>query len=109
MGKPPSNVVRETEALRDQLHRHNHRYYVLDDPVVSAAEYDELFTRLVDLESKDPQLADPSSPTQRVGAPPLDKFESCLFTCSAGALGPGLGLASETSDMCIVSNATVLN
>ena len=61
--------------LREQLNYHNYRYYVLDDPVVSDAEFDRLMAELTRLE-EDYGLATPDSPTQRVGAQPLDKFET---------------------------------
>ena len=60
--------------LRDQLNHHNHRYYVLDDPVVSDAEYDVLMRELLDIEEDFPGLVTPDSPTRRVGAPPSDAF-----------------------------------
>jgi DNA ligase (NAD+) len=61
--------------LRRQLEHHNHRYYVLDDPEISDAEYDALLGELRDIEAANPDLLTPDSPTQRVGAKPLDKFE----------------------------------
>lgn len=60
--------------LADQVREHRHRYYVLDQPVLSDAEYDALERELRDLEAAHPDLADPNSPTQRVGAPPLEAF-----------------------------------
>jgi DNA ligase (NAD+) len=57
------------------LRHHNHRYYVLDDPEISDAEYDALLNELRDIEADNPELLTPDSPTQRVGADPLDKFE----------------------------------
>jgi DNA ligase (NAD+) len=60
--------------LRRELEHHNHRYYVLDDPEISDAEYDALLNELRDLEAEHPELRTPDSPTQRVGAEPLDKF-----------------------------------
>jgi len=62
--------------LRELIEYHNHRYYVLDSPEISDAEYDALFDELVRLEKDYPELQTPDSPTQRVGAPPLDKFPS---------------------------------
>ena len=62
-------------ALRDQINFHNYRYYVLDDPMVSDAEFDRLMAELTRLE-EEYGLATPDSPTQRVGAQPLDKFET---------------------------------
>jgi len=67
---------KRAEELREQLEHHNHRYYVLDSPEISDAEYDEIFDELVRLETENPELRGPDSPTQRVGAPPLDKFHS---------------------------------
>jgi DNA ligase (NAD+) len=61
--------------LRREIQFHNHRYYVLDDPVVDDDEYDELLDELRGIESAHPELRTPDSPTQRVGAPPLDRFE----------------------------------
>jgi DNA ligase (NAD+) len=61
--------------LADQVRRHRHRYYVLDQPVISDAEYDALERELRTLEGAHPELADPNSPTLRVGAPPIDAFE----------------------------------
>jgi len=62
--------------LRSQLERWNHEYYVLDSPSVPDQTYDESLRELQELESQFPDLLDPSSPTQRVGASPLDAFES---------------------------------
>jgi DNA ligase (NAD+) len=62
------------EELREQLNEHAYRYYVLDDPAVSDAEYDELMRELVALEERFPELVTPDSPTQRVGVTPADLF-----------------------------------
>src|SRR5713226_6241727 len=64
----------EAERLRELIRRHNHRYYVLDDPEVTDAEYDQLMRRLEALETAHPELLTPDSPTQRVGAAPSEKF-----------------------------------
>ena len=60
--------------LRETLHAHAHRYYVLDAPTVPDAEYDRLFRQLQELEARHPELASPDSPTQRVGGKTLDQF-----------------------------------
>ena len=75
-------TVAENEiiALRKQLEKHNYHYHVLDDPLISDAEYDRLFQRLIELEAAHPQLASPNSPTQKIGAPPLDKFRTVRHT-----------------------------
>src|SRR5919108_4026428 len=65
---------RQIEQLRQQLHHHNYRYYVLDDPQITDAEYDQLMRRLQELEAAFPDLIKPDSPTQRVGATPLEEF-----------------------------------
>lgn len=62
------------EELRQAIQYHNYRYYVLDDPEISDAEYDALFRELRDLEEQHPELATPDSPTMRVGAEPLSAF-----------------------------------
>lgn len=60
----------EVEALREAIEYHDHRYYVKNDPVISDATYDALFSRLEQLEDQFPQWRSSSSPTRRVGAPP---------------------------------------
>jgi len=70
-----SSPAERAAELRREIEFHNHRYYVLDDPVVSDAEYDGLLNELREIEHEHPELLTPDSPTQRVGAPPLDKFE----------------------------------
>ena len=69
-------VRAEIGQLREELARHNHRYYVLDDPSVPDAEYDRLMRRLRELEAQHPELVTPDSPTQRVGGAALDAFTS---------------------------------
>jgi len=64
----------QVEQLRRELRKHNHRYYVLDDPELPDAEYDKLFQQLKSLEASFPTLASPDSPTQRVGDKPLSAF-----------------------------------
>ncbi|CAA6828380.1 MAG: DNA ligase (EC [uncultured Thiotrichaceae bacterium] len=69
-----SELLKRVEALRQQLHQHNHQYYVLDDPVISDAEYDQLFRDLLKIEQEYPEVFSVDSPTQRVGAKPLSQF-----------------------------------
>ncbi|TMA40234.1 MAG: NAD-dependent DNA ligase LigA [Deltaproteobacteria bacterium] len=76
MARASRDVRQEVERLRREIEHHNYRYYVLDDPLVSDAEYDDLFRRLERLEAEHPELASPDSPTRRVGAKPLEKFET---------------------------------
>lgn len=64
-------AARRVDELRDQVRRHDYRYYVLADPEISDYEYDQLFSELRELETKFPDLQSPTSPTQRVGGEPL--------------------------------------
>ncbi|TWO70105.1 NAD-dependent DNA ligase LigA [Caenimonas sedimenti] len=70
----PAAVAERADALRQLLHHHAHRYYVLDDPELPDAEYDKLFRELQELESAHPELLTPDSPTQRVGGKALEGF-----------------------------------
>lgn len=68
------HVRKRVEQLRSELHYHNYRYYVLDDPVITDQEYDALMRELMELEELYPELIVPDSPTQRVGHAPADQF-----------------------------------
>lgn len=70
----PDNLKNKIEQLRAEIDHHNYQYYVLDSPEISDAEYDALMRELKELEEKYPQFLTPDSPTQRVGAPPLEAF-----------------------------------
>lgn len=67
-------LYQEYENLKKQIHYHDYRYYVLDDPVISDAEYDRLILRLKQIEFAHPEWITPDSPSQRVGGMPQDKF-----------------------------------
>lgn len=69
-----STPAERIAQLRTTIRAHNYRYYVLDDPAVSDAEYDTLMRELRTLEAANPALVTPDSPTQRVGAPPASHF-----------------------------------
>ncbi|MEW6663881.1 MAG: NAD-dependent DNA ligase LigA [Thermodesulfobacteriota bacterium] len=71
-----NSILRRIRELRDQLHYHNYRYYILDSPEISDAEYDRLFDELLRLEEEHPELVTPDSPTRRVGAAPLEEFRT---------------------------------
>ncbi|MEJ7929980.1 NAD-dependent DNA ligase LigA [Ramlibacter sp. AN1015] len=71
---PSVELAERAGRLREQLHHHAHRYYVLDAPEIPDVEYDRLFQELQALEEAHPQLRAPDSPTQRVGGRPLDAF-----------------------------------
>lgn len=76
----PAAVAKRVRQLRDQLEHHNHRYYVLDDPEVSDAEYDRLLLELRRTEEKYPDLVTPDSPTQRVSGAPAAEFGEVRHT-----------------------------
>src|SRR5215207_3581293 len=81
MAKPlTAPAEKEILALRQQLEKHNYQYYVLDNPLISDAEYDRLFQCLIELEAAHPEFASADSPTQNIGAPPLDKFRTVRHT-----------------------------
>ncbi len=85
-------AAHDIAALRRAIEEHNRRYYVLDDPTISDAEYDRLFGRLAELEKHYPELASADSPTQKVGAPPLEKFSTVQHSV------PMLSLANVTDE-----------
>src|SRR5947207_11688879 len=72
--KPSATLEREIEALRDKIRYHEHRYYVLDDPEISDAEFDKLMEQLKKIEAEHPQLITPDSPSQRVGGKAREGF-----------------------------------
>jgi DNA ligase (NAD+) len=82
----------EIERLRREIEHHNRRYYVLDAPEISDAEYDALFRRLQELEAAHPELRSDDSPTQRVGAAPAERFASVRHTV------PMLSLANAMAE-----------
>ncbi|MFC5475195.1 NAD-dependent DNA ligase LigA [Paraherbaspirillum soli] len=75
--------------LSAELNRHNHAYYVLDNPSIPDAEYDRLFRELQALEQTHPELNTPDSPTQRVGAAPLPQFDQVRHSIPMLSLGNG--------------------
>lgn len=74
MVSPPEAVIQQIQFLRVTIELHNYRYYVLNEPTIPDAEYDRLFHELQQLEQQYPELITLDSPTQRVGAAPLDEF-----------------------------------
>jgi DNA ligase (NAD+) len=73
---PASEIEAEARRLRWEIEYHNHRYYVLDAPEISDAEFDARFRRLQEIEREHPELLSPDSPTQRIGAAPRTDFAS---------------------------------
>src|SRR2546425_7395730 len=75
----PQEVTR-IEELRKQIREHEYRYYVLDQPVISDYEFDQLVRELKTLEEQHPELITPDSPTQRVGGQPAKEFPTHTFS-----------------------------
>jgi DNA ligase (NAD+) len=82
-----SAVQQQLAQLREQINYHLYRYHTLDDPLISDAEYDQLLNELRRLEAEHPELITPDSPTQRVGAPPLEGFEKVIHPFPMTSLG----------------------
>jgi DNA ligase (NAD+) len=76
MGRAARSGAKRAAELRHEIEQHDHRYYVLDDPVISDPEYDDLMRELRRMEEENPELLTPDSPTQRVGGRPLERFEA---------------------------------
>lgn len=74
MTQVPPEILDEVERLRQEIRYHNYRYYVLNQPVISDAEYDRLMRRLQELEAQYPDLITPDSPTQRIAVEPQEGF-----------------------------------
>src|SRR6195256_4005893 len=72
MSAPP--IEKKIESLREKIRHHEYRYYVLDDPEISDADFDKLMNELKRLEAENPKLITPDSPTQRVGGKPREGF-----------------------------------
>ncbi len=82
-----SPVKTRVNKLREQINHHNYRYYVLDDPEMPDSEFDRLMRELQELEQSHPELITGDSPTQRVGAAPLDKFDEVKHAVPMLSLG----------------------
>src|SRR5882762_10978892 len=74
MATRKADIRRDVDALREKIRHHEHRYYVLDDPEISDAEFDKLLNQLKKIEAEHPELITPQSPTQRVGGKPRAGF-----------------------------------
>ncbi len=92
MAKEPPGNRRRIDTLRQELHDHDHRYYVLAEPTISDEEYDRLMNELRGLEEKHPELRTADSPTQRVGGDPTREFPSVVHD------PPMLSLANSYSE-----------
>lgn len=93
----PHQITQQVKKLRNDINEHNYRYYVLDDPIISDAEYDELMQKLLHFENKYPELISKDSPTQRVGAKPLSEFAEVKHVI------PMLSLENAFSDEDIIA------
>jgi len=82
-----SDPKKTIQDLRESIHYHNYRYYVLDSPEISDQDYDRFFRELEELEKKYPHLITLDSPTQRVGAPPLESFKAVTHNLPMLSLG----------------------
>lgn len=91
-----SNIQKRIDTLREEINAHNYSYYVLDNPEIPDSEYDRLLRELSDLEQQNPNLISPDSPTQRVGATPLDSFSEVNHEV------PMLSLGNAFSDQDII-------
>src|SRR5213596_2324501 len=80
------DVQARLDDLREQVNHHLHRYHVLDEPEVSDSDYNRLYDQLKALEEEHPDLITPDSPTQRVGAPPSERFRKVEHLTRMGSL-----------------------
>ena len=87
MAESLQTVERRIQRLRQELHEHDYRYYVLAEPTVSDEEYDARLRLLQELESQYPQFRTPDSPTQRVGGQPTKEFPTVAHTPPMLSLG----------------------
>ena len=86
------DLQKKLDTLRDKIRYHEHRYYVLDSPEITDAEFDRLMDELIELEKQHPELITPDSPTQRVGGQVSGQFASVRHST------PMLSLAKTTSE-----------
>jgi DNA ligase (NAD+) len=92
MPAPPAQIVARVAKLRKELHDHNYRYYILDEPSITDGDYDRLMRQLQDIEKQYPELQSADSPTQRVGGEPIKTFATVAHN------PPMLSLANSYSE-----------
>ena len=80
------SIIEKVNSLRAEIEQHNHNYYVMDNPTIDDYTYDMLMQELKNLETEYPELADPNSPTQRVGGEALNLFEKVEHKVQMGSL-----------------------
>ncbi len=81
-----SKAQKEIETLREKIRHHEYLYYVVDDPEISDAAFDQLMNQLKALEAEHPKLVTPDSPTQRVGGAPREGFPAVAHKTPMGSL-----------------------
>jgi len=81
------DIEQEIKQLREELHSHNHKYYVLNEPSISDFDFDQMMNRLIELEKQHPEFDDPNSPSQRVGSDLNKDFEQVKHTYPMLSLG----------------------
>jgi len=86
LSETATDAATRVEELRKLVNYHSHRYHVLDDPEIPDATYDALYDELAELEQEHPELVTPDSPTQRVGAPPSERFRKVAHVTQMGSL-----------------------
>ena len=91
------NPEKRIFEIRKMINEHNHRYYVLNDPIISDNEYDILFKELESLEKINPECFDAQSPTQRVGAEPITTFDTIRHRLPMLSLGNAMDDSELTS------------
>ena len=79
-------IIEKVKKLREEIEKHNYNYYVLDNPTIDDYDYDMMMRELKHLEAEYPELADPNSPTQRVGGEALNQFEKVEHRVQMGSL-----------------------
>src|SRR5512140_2341349 len=84
------DVEKRAAELREQIRFHDHRYYVMDQPLISDAEYDRLMRELETIEKEHPALRVAGSPTQRVGGAPSEKFTKVTHSKPMLSLGKAM-------------------
>ncbi len=95
--KPDEATIKRAGFLRKQIHHHNYRYFVIDDPEISDAAYDRLMKELLEIEARFPELVTPDSPTARVGSAPLEKFDTISHSMAMLSLDKGFDPSDITA------------
>ena len=86
-----NSLRKRYEELKEQIHFHNYRYHVLDDPAISDLEFDKLLNELKRIEAEHSDWVTPDSPTQRAGARPADRFNKIRHPAAILSLANAFG------------------